>query len=546
MRIARRLLTITVAFAAATPVFQEVRAGGFDIPDIGTEALGRGGTFVAKADSPLALYYNVAGMARQRGTRFLFDANLVFNGVSFTRAGSYSGDPNDPRTPYAGKPYPEVSGSNIGPQPFIGITTDFNYFKRWTFGLAIFAPPGVGARAFGQKRQYSVLDKNGMMKTTTRYETDIPGSNNGDWNQPQAMRAPLPSRFDVADQNILFLTPSLGLAFAPFKYLDLGAAMTWVAGEASITKSAVFPGGRSQCGAAGDNPDCDRFSTIHGTLSTYGFNFSALAHPTTWLDVGVTYRPQINIDASGTATPLVASDGTQVGPFPVTLSLKLPHILRYGVRIVSRYEDGTERGDVELDGTFENWRVDDYIRLKSYDFPPSGNAVDPSDPHYDPTRDMGNPNYDPKKGPQNRLFVDTPGQFRDTLSLRLGGAYNVRLSDLSRFTLRTGAYFDSATTDYKWTQLGVFSAAKYGFTFGFGWKTKGFTLNFAYAGVYMPDRNVTDSAIRASAATHGTEYSPTDANLIVGNGLYKAYIHTLSVGFTVNFDEYSRTLLFAN
>ena len=44
---------------------EAARAGGFDIPDLGTEPLGRGGAFVAKADSPIAIYYNVAGMARR-------------------------------------------------------------------------------------------------------------------------------------------------------------------------------------------------------------------------------------------------------------------------------------------------------------------------------------------------------------------------------------------------------------------------------------------------------------------------------------------------
>ena len=53
-------------------------AGGFDIPDQGTESLGRGGAFVAKSDSPLALYNNVASLAKMRGTRLLVDVNLVF------------------------------------------------------------------------------------------------------------------------------------------------------------------------------------------------------------------------------------------------------------------------------------------------------------------------------------------------------------------------------------------------------------------------------------------------------------------------------------
>src|SRR4051812_23139314 len=112
------------------------RAGGFDVPDNGAEALARGGAFVAKADSPLALYYNIAGMARQRGTRLELGANLVYHDIAFTRAGNYPGDPNDPRTPYGGSRYPTVHDEkNWFPAPYLGITTDFGYFKRLTFGL---------------------------------------------------------------------------------------------------------------------------------------------------------------------------------------------------------------------------------------------------------------------------------------------------------------------------------------------------------------------------------------------------------------------------
>ena len=38
----------------------------------------------------------------------------------------------------------------------------------------------------------------------------------------------------------------------------------------------------------------------------------------------------------------------------------------------------------------------------------------------------------------------------------------------------------------------------------------------------------------------------SDSTVYAGNGLYKAAIHTFSVGMTINFDEYGRTSLFPN
>jgi len=63
------------------------RGGGFEVIGLGTEPVGRGGTFTAKADTWLAVEYNVAGLARQRGTRTLLDLNILVSDDSFQRAG---------------------------------------------------------------------------------------------------------------------------------------------------------------------------------------------------------------------------------------------------------------------------------------------------------------------------------------------------------------------------------------------------------------------------------------------------------------------------
>src|SRR5690349_7821462 len=95
---------IAAALLAATRV---VYAGGLELPDNGTEALARGGAFTAKADDATALQYNVAGLARQRGTRLLFDANLLMSTLNFQRDGVYPDSPSG-ATPWGGTPFPEV------------------------------------------------------------------------------------------------------------------------------------------------------------------------------------------------------------------------------------------------------------------------------------------------------------------------------------------------------------------------------------------------------------------------------------------------------
>src|SRR4051794_23106586 len=93
--------------AALVAVTRVVYAGGLELPDNGTEALGRGGAFTAKADDATALQYNVAGLARQRGTRLLVDGNLVLATMEFQRAGVYPDAPSA-ATPWGGQPFPLV------------------------------------------------------------------------------------------------------------------------------------------------------------------------------------------------------------------------------------------------------------------------------------------------------------------------------------------------------------------------------------------------------------------------------------------------------
>src|SRR4051812_23763090 len=99
-----------VVIAALVAVTRAVYAGGLELPDNGTEALGRGGAFTARADDATALQYNVAGLARQRGTRLLFDGNLALSSLDFQRDGAYPDSPSA-ATPWGGQPFPLVHNS---------------------------------------------------------------------------------------------------------------------------------------------------------------------------------------------------------------------------------------------------------------------------------------------------------------------------------------------------------------------------------------------------------------------------------------------------
>jgi long-chain fatty acid transport protein len=81
------LLSLSIVVASGSAF-----ASGFALPEQGAKAVGMGGAFVATADDPSAIYYNVAGLAQQRSAEFLV------GGTAITFSNQFTGDPNDPFT----------------------------------------------------------------------------------------------------------------------------------------------------------------------------------------------------------------------------------------------------------------------------------------------------------------------------------------------------------------------------------------------------------------------------------------------------------------
>jgi long-chain fatty acid transport protein len=516
--------TLLLLLLAAALLPARAFAGGFEFPDNGTEALGRGGAFVAKADDGTALEYNIAGFARQPGTRLTLDANLVFHDLAFTRAGVYPGDPNDPRTPYAGMPYPTIhDGNSLFFAPFLAVSTDLGgRLKNVVIAAGIYGPPSVGDHNYGVGAPLagSMDDPPATVK--------VGGTN-----------LPSPSRYDVTKTNLLIAYPTLAVAWKPSRILELGFAWQVVLANFDLANANLTPLGAGKCPTP-DWDGCDSYARVRafGTsfsssssafnstagqfgpgINTFGWIFSLLLHPVDWIDIGWTLRPQIDVHAEGTVHPVPPPPTTlpqtpgfpcEDGLCPVTFTTTLPAWMRIGGRVVKRYPDGTERADLELDLVWENWAAEQADHLHAEEF---------------------------KLGKGGQLDAAILHAYRDTFGLRLGGAYNHKLNDKFLLTGRLGLFFDSAATHYAATRLDFNTAAKYGLTVGAGLKLNGFTINLAYAFIYSPDRNVTNSANLAVSGTNGTNFDKGDALIPVGNGLYQASLHIFSLGVTVNFSE---------
>ncbi|HEX2568995.1 MAG TPA: outer membrane protein transport protein [Polyangia bacterium] len=484
-------------------------AGGFEIPDNGTEALGRGGAFVAKADDGTALEYNIAGLARQRGTRITLNGNFLFHDTQFTRAGTYASDPSTPGYgAYGGLRYPTIHDSNrIGALPFIAVTTDFGWFKRWTFGFGLYTPSSIA------QHNYNVGPRAAGATDDPPAQVTLPGG----------VVAPGPGRYDVARTNLLIVYPTLAAAVRLARWIDIGAAFQIVYSRLDLANASVTPFGGGTCGPTGESPGCDAYAEIRTTGVTAAALASVMLHPVRWLDLGGTFRTPIDINTKGTlhATP------PPIFPTPLpdqqaTFRTRMPLWFRLGARFVSRYHDGTERFDIEGNFVYEHWSSEKaaVLRVENFTTP-----IDPNNPYV--------------------FTAAISHNYRNTAGLRLGGAYNFWLGERTRLIGRLGYYYDSSATRNADTRLDFNTFQKYGFTAGLGIRWSGLTVNVAYAYVYSPSRTVTDSRVLALSSFNGSNLDPSrgDPVVTVGNGRYEQRLQIFSIGVTISPGDFKRKQL---
>jgi long-subunit fatty acid transport protein len=452
-------LALGTAWAFGLLLPATAAAGGFEFPANGTEALGRGGAFTAKADTPLALEYNVAGLAGQRGTRLLFDSNLVFGHYAFQRAGDFRLVTDEAHKPYYG--------------PFFGLTTDFGYFDRWTFAVGVFGPSSIG------KRTYPIGE-------------DRLG----------------PARYDVTSTDTLLILPTVAASVRASRYVDVGLGMQFAVGTFKLGSSAAVP---ALCDpskvfldpACDSRTEVDVKSGVNPTLL-----FGLLLHPMAGIDVGLHVRSAANlgikrIEAQGTLRAYNAVD-VELGDGDATLTASLPWVFRLGARYAFR-KAGREVGDIELDATYEAWSLaEGEGTTLMYEYPLNRSQI------------------------RNTLL---PHRYKDTYSLRLGGAFTQPVGKLD-LTFRLGFVVDSSATNPADTRLDFDTLTKVGGTAGAGLTFRGVTLNIAYAYLHSLTRTVEDGQLRALDGATGM---PTGGP--VNNGTYSGRNQILSLGLLVQFDE---------
>ena len=484
MRTLARFIAATVVLIPAL-----AWAGGMEFPDNGAQALSRGGAFSAKADDLTALEYNVAGLAKKRGTRLMLSLNLVNADATFQRAGVYPTNAGSPQ-PYDGQPFPSVSNSG-GPflAPFIVAASDFG-LNKWTFAAGVYGPSSYGTLKFPRTVQINDVT------------------------------APAPQRYDFIDSDLLVAYPTFAVAYKPLDMISVGAAFHWVYMHSQFHQTSYVPPADPNLK---ELPLQDYDTNLDVTDSfTPSFSVGALARPTEHLEVGVNYRYKTEMDASGTVVA-TSQPGASITPMydngknAVVTDFKttLPQVLRGGVRYIWTAGD-VERGDIEADFTYEGWSV----------------VGDPALPG-DITIATSGVNPQPK-------LVRSPHRYNDSWSARLGGQYNWDTL-LGTWSGRLGFFYDAASAPDEWTRLDFRAWDHIGYTAGVGWQWGGLSANLGGAYIYMPERNVTNSQLCQTATLGGSPtacLTPSSGFTDVGNGKYTAGYTIVTFSLEYKFDPF--------
>jgi long-chain fatty acid transport protein len=520
--------------------FSSVALGqGFAYPDNGAEALGRAGSFAAKADDGTAIYYNPAGLADQDGLRVLLDTNLVNNSITFQRM-DFSGSSSTATGTNVGPPVSNSGGMFLGP---FG-TVSYQIIKHLTVAIGAYGPPADGTLTFPGETP-PVYNQNNPGNVAALL-TGQPSA--GAYTTPaEAGPGNDPQKYNLISNNIFIVYPTLALAYAPIKYVSLGISAQMVYANTQINE-ATFDGASVELGAGphSENNEVPVWDTIANIKvgnqigGKYAGVFGVLLKPIDMIRIGASYRPGFRIDQSGTMTlnystleqaggatmqggntgntpsgcnATASSPACTSGTGPATFSLPMPGDFKSGVDV-----DFGKGRDVELDFDYMQWsQVQQLVLVPDFSVKTS-------------------------EGVTPVAQVNIPEHFQDTWSLRLGGGYKIPIPGPIRLSVRAGLAYTSSVYNTAaqviYPSLSFANFDEYtgalGVTAGYKW----IDLTLGYSHVYEPTVSVSNSGTTMTENFPASTPASTFKNyapVVVGNGTYASAYDILAVGIGLKF-----------
>jgi len=411
----RRLATLALALTCLIiPVAGF--AAGFSVFEAGARALGTGGAFAARADDPSAIFFNPAGIVDLENWQATAGVSLIFTGTSFAGV-----DP-DPGFGVTEKTIDHVFTP-------INAYVSWKFHEKWAAGVGLMNPFGLGQ--------------------TWDNEDEFTGRH-------------IVQEVDLVTFNI---TPVIAYRPATTVALSFGAQI--VLGSVELTRAQQMW-----------DPNGSGFLDV-GTAKLEGSNdvdvgwtAGILIDATETTRVGISFRSQVDLDASGDATFVQSPSGNPAFDAAVSalwpddqgvaLQVNLPSMLWIGTMF-----EGVENWKFLVDLVFFGWS--DFKTLEFVFDDPSLNVVRPQD-------------YD------------------DTVQIRLGAEYAVN----EVWAVRGGYYYDpSPQPDPSISPL-LADKDRHGITLGVGYTSGRWWADAFGLALISPDRSTNGESLDQYNGTYGS------------------------------------------
>ena len=366
--------------------------GGYYSGTLGARGAGRGGALVASTDDVTAVDVNPAGLAKANGNVIQLGNVFSHNAYAYKRDttkdwGDFDQQSGEPKVVSFnrvnnGRPWQALD-------PFLGVASKLG-LRDFTFALAAYAPPGIGALEF-------------------------PGSGG--------------QRYAMVSREVMFLKYVGSIAWKYQDVFGIGATAQWIH-VPRLRYSLIIDGSVFSQSANPVSSGYDIMATMNGSsLFTFNAVLGAWFRPVTALEFALSGQVvPTNIVANANLT--VDSIGADIGRVTllrgsspandVTVTMPLPMLFRGGVRY-RNMAGNREAFDLELDVEYQTWS-----RVNKF-------AIDT---HGLQARSQN------ERIALNTITIDK--HWKDTIAVRLGGDYAVLPSQL---TLRAGGYYETAVAD---------------------------------------------------------------------------------------------------
>ncbi len=408
-------LRIGMGTAAAATLFGAASAEAstaLEVGDNGSEQMGRGGAWVARASDPLATFYNPAGLAGQ-DTRLILQANINIQNTCFSRTKA-SNDGTGGENVSPGGSYGQVCNDGAPfPDPTIAFT--YKVSPRVGVGFAVLGPSAAGS-------------------------VNWPVSG--------------PQRYLLVSSNELLLTPTIGVGWEPIDRLRIGASFIWGVASLDLTNNS-WAVNTSASATPATNDVKGEVKAVQAFIP--GFTLGTIWSPTDNIDIAGWYKFMSSIDAKGSANTLFAGkytgDTTELncgvpggpakcGPNDAEVKINIPMEAKVGFRFHKpragvdqmHKRDPMSQDVFDIEGDL-TWANDSSFNTLQINFPAGI-----------PVNGTGSGTL-----PQD---AGVPTGFQDVFGVRVGGDYNVLPDQLA---IRAGAYYQTAAQGSSQDQNIVFA-----------------------------------------------------------------------------------------